>query len=150
MTHDEYERYKQKLDEQLRVGIELLKAAHTQQVRALELVWMMGRGEGPGFVTLPAAESAPPAPPVSAMPPDWRRRPGDLIADVEAALPSLPEIFDRNDVLGTLDYEPDRGSLYRALQELTQEGVLSIHARGGGRVPKQYRKTGTSHNQAES
>lgn len=152
MTQDEYEHYKQKLDEQLRTGIELLKAAHAQQIRALELVWMMGRGEGPGLVTLPAAEPATPAPPVSATPPPQppRRRPGDLITDVEDALPALPEIFDRNDVLRTLGYEPDRGSLYRALQELTQEGVLSVHAPGGGRIPTQYRKAGTSHNQAES
>ena len=40
MTHDEYVQRKQRLDEQLRGGIELLQAAHRQQVRALDLVWM--------------------------------------------------------------------------------------------------------------
>ncbi|HEV2852211.1 MAG TPA: hypothetical protein VHC97_05345 [Thermoanaerobaculia bacterium] len=153
MTQNEYEHYRQKLDEQLQSGIELLKAAHAQQIRALELVWTMGRNEEP-VRTAALAVPEPPTPPAPAAPPPSPRRSRrgawDLVNDIETALESVPEVFDRNDVLQALRYEPDRGSLYRALQELTQEGVLAVESPGGGRVTTKYRKTGTSHSLSES
>jgi hypothetical protein len=44
MTHDEYEKRKRRLDEDLRVGVELLEAAHRHQLRALQLV-LVATGE---------------------------------------------------------------------------------------------------------
>src|SRR5215203_577393 len=41
MTRDEYERRKQRIEEQLRAGIELMESAHRAQMRALDLVWMV-------------------------------------------------------------------------------------------------------------
>ena len=41
MTRDEYERRKQRIEEQLRAGIELMESAYRAQIRALDLVWMV-------------------------------------------------------------------------------------------------------------
>ncbi len=146
MTREEYEERKRRLDEQLRSGVELLEIAHRQQVRALDLVWST-TAEGdvalprltmeiPPQVRPPAAVPAPPGPP----PRPARRAAWELYRDVKAALAHVPEIFDRNHMCQALGYEPDRGSLYRALQELKGEGVLAVHQDGSGRVPMQYRK----------
>ena len=40
MTREDYEDRKQRLDEQHRAAIRLLEAAHRQQLRALDLIWM--------------------------------------------------------------------------------------------------------------
>lgn len=150
MTQNEYEHYRRRLDEQLASGIELLKAAHAQQVHALELVWKMGSSEESVRATAPAP--APEAPAAAAAPAQpsrpSRRGAWALINDIEAALPRLPEVFDRRAVIQALGYEPDRGSLYRVLQELTHEGVIVQESIGGGRVPTTYRKTGTGHSPA--
>lgn len=144
MTREQYERHKQRLDEQLRSGIELLETAHRQQVRALEMVWSMNAEEAlPSRV--PAAEAAmPPAAPPAAPPPSQPRRrgAGELEGEVEEVLAELPEEFDRNDICRALGYEPDRGSLYRVLEELRKSGRISVQQFGSGRVPTRYRNTG--------
>lgn len=144
MTQNEYEHYRRRLDDQLASGIELLKAAHAQQVHALELVWRMQSAEEPiraaAFAPAPApADAAAPAPRPA------RRRAWELVNAVEAALPSLPEVFDRRAVIQALGYEPDRGSLYRALQELARKGVIVQVTFGEGRAPTTYRRAGTGH-----
>lgn len=145
MTQNEYEHYRRRLDEQLASGIELLKAAHAQQIHALELVWKMQSAEEPMRAAVPAP--APEAP--KAVPPrPSRRQAGELIDEIEAVLPRLPEVFDRRVVIQALGYEPDRGSLYRALQELFFAGVIARAEIGGGRVPTTYRKKGTGHSPA--
>jgi DNA-binding PadR family transcriptional regulator len=57
-------------------------------------------------------------------------------------LSRLPEAFTRRDVGKELGYEPDRGSLYRILQELVEEEILYIESVGTGQIPTVYRKTG--------
>lgn len=52
----------------------------------------------------------------------------------------VPEVFDRNDVCRALGYEPDRGSLYRVIQELMREGSLTIQRKGSGKATTRYRK----------
>ncbi len=143
MTQNEYEHYRRRLDEQLASGIELLKAAHAQQIHALELVWKMGSNEESVRAAAPATTAAP-APP----PRPLRRKAGELITAIEAALPGLPEVFDRSAVIQALGYEPDRGSLYRALQDLFFQGVIAQEEIGGGRVSTTYRKKGTGHSPA--
>jgi hypothetical protein len=150
MTQNEYEHYRRRLDEQLASGIELLKAAHAQQVHALELVWKMGSSEEPVRAAAPAPE-APRAAAAPARPSRTaRRKAWELINAIEDALPGLPEVFDRRAVIQALGYEPDRGSLYRALQELSYEGVIVQEEIGGGRVPTTYRKAATGHSPANS
>jgi hypothetical protein len=139
MTREEYERRKRRLDEQLRAGVELLESAHRAQVRALDLVWML-QAEEAGVTPLDG-----PAPAASPKPsPDRpRRKTGpEVAADVGRVFAGLPEAFDRNDVCEALGYEPDRGVLYRAINELLQEGYLRIELDGTGRKPTRYRKTG--------
>ena len=151
MTQNEYEHYRRRLDEQLASGIELLKAAHAQQVHALELVWKMGSSEESVRAATPApVPQAPTAAAAPAQPPrPSRRGAGELICAVEAALPSLPEVFDRKAVIQALGYEPDRGSLYRVLQELAEKGVIVKVSIGEGRVPTTYGKPGAGHSPAE-
>jgi len=156
MTREEYETRKRRLDEQLRAGVELLEAAHRQQVRALDLVWMTTAEEAVSFPHLPAeASSRPEAPPAAAPAPPPppkppRRTAWQLHNEVEAALAHVPEVFDRNDLCRALGYEPDRGSLYRTLWEMIGDGVLALEERGGGRTPSRYRKIGTTAPQADA
>jgi hypothetical protein len=147
MTHNEYEHYRRRLDEQLQSGIELLKAAHAQQVHALELVWKMGSSEEPVRAVAPAPpQNAPVAAAAPAQP--SRRGAWELTNDIKAALPRLPEVFDRKAVIQALGYEPDRSSLYRVLKELAYEGVVIQVSIGEGRVPTTYRRAGTGHSPA--
>jgi hypothetical protein len=143
MRRDEYEQRKQRLETQLREGIALLEAAHRQQARALELVWMTTAEEDLAFSPEPAAQPAvrsgsPPAPAPSR---PRRRGPGELEGEVEDALAVVPESFDRNDVCRVLGYEPNRGSLYRVLQEFVDAGRLTILQGGSGRTTTRYRKS---------
>lgn len=143
VTQREYEHQKRLLDEQLQAGIELLEAAHRQQRRALDLVWMtMAEGDVAQGLAVPALLAAAPPRNREALPPpekSVRRPPGELQAEVEAALERLPESFDRNNLLALLDGEPDRSSLFRVLQEMTDAGRLRVEVRGEGRSPTRYR-----------
>jgi hypothetical protein len=138
MTRDEYERRKQRIEEQLRAGIELMESAYRAQIRALDLVWMVQAEED--------AESPPPPPPAQQplRPPDKPRRRSapEVDDDVRSAFGSLPETFTRRDVCEALGYEPDRGALYRSLQLLTRSGALRVESPGGGQRATTYRKTG--------
>ena len=139
MRRDEYEQRKQRLETQLREGIALLESAHRQQIRALELVWMTTAEEDLTPLAEPAAAWSEPAPPAPHR--SRRRGPGELEEEVESALARVPEVFDRNDICQLLGYEPDRGSLYRVLQELVTEGSLAVQKNGSGKSPTRYRKT---------
>ena len=147
MTQREYEHQRRLLDEQLQAGIALLEAAHRQQRRALDLVWMtMAEGDIAQGFAVPALLAASPARDLEVpQPPEKRvrRPPGELHAQVEAALERLPESFDRNDLLALLGGEPNRSSLFRVLQEMADAGRLRVEARGEGRSPTRYRKPKT-------
>lgn len=136
MRRDEYEQRKQRLETQLREGIALLESAHRQQLRALELVWMTTAEEDLALGAAPAA-----AVPVAPAPPS-RHTPWEIIQDLAAALPKVPEVFDRKRLHEALGYEPDRSSLHRILQQLVGNGNLKVERPGRGRVPTAYRKTG--------
>lgn len=159
MTRDEYEERKRRIEAQHRAGIELLEAACRQQLRALDLVWMTTAEGDVAFpampldplATLPDQAPSPPPPAASPAPPQarppsnrpQRRAAWQLLEDVEKALAEVPEVFDRNDVCDALGYEPDRGSLYRILQQLIGEGILALEDRGAGKHPSRYRKLAT-------
>jgi hypothetical protein len=143
MTRDEYEQRQRQLDNQLRAGIELLEAAHRQQTRALDLVWRSFSGEEPGV--RPAVAAEPAGVPVSPEPRrPSRRRAGELAGEIQEALAGVPEVFDRNHVCQALGFEPDRSSLFRALEDLVRNGSLAVEGIGSGRTPTRYRKTGAA------
>jgi hypothetical protein len=138
MRQREYELRKQKLDEQLREGIELLQAAHRHQLRALELVWQMA-AEEPGEELEPEPSAAvPPAPAEPPSPP--RRSTWEVAADLDEALVRVPEVFDRNDLCAVLGYEPDRNVLYRALQQALIDGRVRREEAGSGQRSTKYRR----------
>jgi hypothetical protein len=144
--HD-YEQHKRRLEEQLRAGIQLLESAYQAQVRALDLVWMLQSEEDGAEATssAPAAPAPAPAKPEPAPPSRPRHR---TAAEVEYSLrdvlPGLPELFTRGDVCKALGYEPDRGTLYRILQELVQEGSVHVESVGSGRNATVYRRAGAT------
>ena len=143
MTRNEYERRRQQLDEELRAGIQLLEDAHRVQVRALDLVWRALSDE-PVVPALPAAPASPAAPgspdPSPRQPASARRGLVEIRHDLPAVLEHLPQVFDRGEVCRVLGYEPKRSSLYKALLELVNDGVLALEAAGGGQVPSRYRR----------
>lgn len=147
MTRDEYERHLRRLEEQLRVGIELLQASYRHQVGAVELIWRMTNGEGVPVPSLPAETVGMPQAQEGVRPPAAPARPsrrgaGALYEEILDVLPRVPEIFDIRHLREALGYSPHRGSLHRALQELEEEGFLSAEVRGSGKTPTSYRKTG--------
>ncbi len=146
MTREDYERRKQRLEEQYQASLELIQAAHRAQVRALELIWLTS-GDGEVDVSriaeaLPSRPPEPaPTPPAPApQPAQVRRSLPEVQEDVLARLGQCPETFDRNDVCQALGYEPDRNSLYKVLRQLVTDGALSVEAPGGGQTPTVYRR----------
>ena len=135
MTRDEFEARKRRLEEELRSGMELLQAAFQTQLRALELVWMGTSGE-PASTT-----KAPPLPQPAPEPKPARQSLDNLYSDFVAALPKLPEVFDRGAICRALGYEPGRVALYRLLNELVRDGHLQIVSQGMGRKGTTYRRS---------
>ena len=148
MTREDYEQQKRRLAEQHQSLLEMLNSAHQLQLRALDMVWRMISPEPPLDPTLPPAAAPPqPAPPPA---PRRRQRPGELYADVLAALPKLTDPFIQADVCRAIGYAPDRSSLYRTLQELKELGHLVIHSSGLGTQATHYRKAGAETVEASS
>jgi hypothetical protein len=151
MTREQYEDQKRRLAEQHRSLVEIVDSAYQSQLRALEMVWRMLSGEGGGEVRpAPAPAAAPPQPVAPAPPPRQRRKAGELEEEVLGVFLQLPEIFDFTDVCRLLGYTPDRGSLYRVLQELLQSGELSLVSRGSGIRPARYRRELTDDDEADA
>lgn len=152
MTREQYEHRKRRLEEQLRAGIQLLESAYQAQVRALDLIWMLHAEEAAAGLADEAPVPVSPEPvlaqapekreplPAPALP--LRRGLADVENDVRAALPRLPYHFTRGDVCDALGYNPDRGGLYRILNELVQEGTIHVEELGAGRKATIYRRSG--------
>ncbi|HEY2293141.1 MAG TPA: hypothetical protein VGM86_20760 [Thermoanaerobaculia bacterium] len=133
MTDPEYEQLKKHLEEQRRIGMELVERAYEAQMRSLEMIRTLQGGSGP--VALPAQVSpeAPERP--------RRRTATEVTSDVLGIIASLPERFSRQEVCEALGYEPDRGALYKTLQKLVQGGWFVVEATGQGQTATVYRKT---------
>lgn len=137
MTREQYEEQKRRLAEQHRSLVEMVNSAYETQLQALDRVWRMLSGEDspdPRPAPAPAAPPPPPAPPARR-----RRKAGELYEAVVEILPQLPETFVFSDVCRLLGETPDRGSLYRVLQELKAEGSVAIESTGSGTQPTEYR-----------
>jgi hypothetical protein len=105
MIRDEYERRKQRIEEQLRAAVDLMESGYRAQIRALDLVWMVQTEED--------AEAPSPPPRQEPVPPPElprRRSAPEVDADVRESFPRLPATFTRRDVCAVLGYEPDRGA----------------------------------------
>lgn len=148
VNRNEYERRKERLKEQLHAGVRLLESAYQAQVRALDLVWMLQAEESDAGTAggETASASGAPAPgildprPVAEVP--RQRRASEVDNDVRESFWRLPETFTRSDVCEVLGYEPDRGALYRSLQQLAQDGSVRIESPGAGQRATVYRKIG--------
>jgi uncharacterized membrane protein len=128
---------RRQLDEELRIGMEMLQAGHQAKVAALDARWE--EEAAPAAASHPAMPEPHPEPAPAASQPK-RREPGDLLADVEAALALLGEEFKRSDLCRALGYEPHRSSLHRVLRELQKEGILENGTAGMGGRFSFYRK----------
>lgn len=142
MRHEEYLQHKRDLEERHRAGIELLEAAYQAEMQALETL-RAASGARSQTARPQTAVAAAPAPSPAGKPVVIRHAPGELAEQVLAALPHLPETFDKNDLGQILTGTPNRASLYRVLQQLVDEGVLAQIEFGSGRRVSTYRKTAT-------
>jgi hypothetical protein len=132
MTRNEYEAQRRRLDQEMRVAIELVKAGHQAKIQVLDLMLTMS-GEG-----APEPVAAPPSPEPE---PRLRRRgAGELMEEVKDILPQLPALFTKDHVEKALEEPADRASLFRVLQELEQDGWITTETPGRGRNPTVYRR----------
>lgn len=141
MTRDEYEARKRRIEAELQAGVKLLQSSAQAQLRALEMVWMSASGE-PATTSAPSSRQTEAAPARTSRP--ARRSLAQVYADLSAALPLLPELFDRNHVREAIGYEPDRVALFRVLNDLVAEETLGVEVRGGGQRPTTYRRNATN------
>ena len=149
MTQDEFEKLRARLEEQLRLDVEMLYEAHRVKLRAFETI-RQARAELEGSERPPVSSAerrAPPvltlraAPPVPAAPPvRTRGEAWSVLNGVEEALAQLPEEFDKNDLVRALGYEPSRATLFRAFDTLRADGILQLVRQGSGRQPSRFRK----------
>ena len=118
MTQQEYEERLRALEAQLQADIAMVHAGHEARVRSLESLWQAAKA-GDEKAAVPAAAPAPPA-----APPETGRPPGATYDDLFDALPRLPEVFDKRDVVRVLGYKPPYTTLVRALKFLKETGEI--------------------------
>ncbi len=110
-----------------------------------------GAGAGLAFSS-PAAPAAPsPAAPAALAPVAQEQPPALSLPhgqrtstareEIFSSFYRLPQRFTRTDVCKMLGYEPDRGTLFRILRELVDQGALQIVERGAGQRATVYAKT---------
>jgi hypothetical protein len=138
LNQGEYLRLRRQLDEDLRVGMEMLHAGLQAKVEALDARWQEATGPAPA--SRPATPEPPPEPVTPAASQRRRLEAGKLLNDVEAALALMGEEFKTSDLCRALGYEPHRSSLHRTLRELQSDGILEIQRYGLGRRASFYRK----------
>lgn len=127
MTREEYDERNRLIEEQHRATIELIEAG--RPVRMLE--------SGASTEKFPREPEPAPAP-------ARRRGVYKLLERIEAALPSLPEVFDYHDLCRALGIELDRGAVRRNLQLLVEEEILAKEGTSSGRFRLFYRKLAAS------
>ncbi|HEX9942471.1 MAG TPA: hypothetical protein VGG03_10670 [Thermoanaerobaculia bacterium] len=151
MNQVEYERRKRAIEEQYLVDLELIRAAYQARLRALETLRLApaaadrpdARSEAPASAetqnaapdpdeTLASAAETQNETPVS--------RRGDVLYQILATFPHLPDDFDKADVVRLLGYEPTRGTLHRAWDRLREENKIVISRYTDGRRPTRFRK----------
>lgn len=170
MKSREYERRRRAIEEQLQADLELVRAAYQAKLRALEMMWLHSaesdgeapRNEAPAGAETPSetvpqgtvssetvpGETVPSETVPSETVPSETRADGpvrvsrrrDVLGDVEAVLPDLPELFEKRDLVQALGYEPSRSTLFRALDTLREQGKIEIALYSDGGTRTQYQK----------
>lgn len=155
MKAREYERRRRALDEQLHADLNLIRAGYDAKLRALEIIWLASdeadavSSETVHQETIPSemvqsetvlSETVPTEMPDQAPAREVQR--GDVLSDFLAALPDLPEVFEKKDVYQALGYVPPRATLYRVIWRLKEDKKIAIARHSEGRIRTQYRKLG--------
>lgn len=140
MTREEYEERKRALEAQHLADVALMNVAHQARMRTLEDLWQCtaAHAVSPQAMAVPAPTSAPPAPPAPS--PKPKRAAFSVLDDLTAALPELPQTFDKHDIVRALGYEPSRATLFRALLALSKEGRITTVNFSVGGATTRYRK----------
>ncbi len=144
MGPEEYEQRRRALEAQLRADLELVRAGYEAKLRALEALRREAAAETGTAVPSfggddprqeaapkkgPPAAARPPAPP----PPPVRRPNYEAMEGLADALPGLPAVFDKRDLVRALGYTPSRATLMRAIDKLLMDQKIRIvqHSLGG-------------------
>jgi hypothetical protein len=153
----DYQRFRQRLEEQLRADMELLYEGYRAKLRAYETVarlngeldvepWppldlapSLAPAAGPARLSSGSPQPAAPAPRVTPPAPP-RRKAYELFDAITGAFAALPEIFDKRDLVRVLGYTPRRSTLHGSLQHFIDDGVIVIEEYGIGTQPTRYRK----------
>jgi len=140
MTREEFEERKRALEAQHLADVALMNVAHQARMRTLEDLWQCtaAHAVSPQPMAVPALPSAPPVPPAPA--PKPKRAAFSVLDDLTAALPRLPETFDKHDIVRALGYEPSRATLFRALLALSKEDRITTVSFSVGGTTTRYRK----------
>jgi hypothetical protein len=148
MTQDEFEKLRARLEEQLRLDVEMLYEAHRVKLRAFETIRRArAELEGSEMPPLSGAErpfvrtlQAPPPPQAPAPAVRTRGEAWSVLSGIAGALEALPEEFDKYDLVRALGEEPSKATLARALETLCKEKIIKLAKAGTGRTPARYRK----------
>ncbi|HEX5719274.1 MAG TPA: hypothetical protein VF179_24140 [Thermoanaerobaculia bacterium] len=138
MTPEEYEERRRAFEEQHRADVALMNAAHEARIRSLDRLRQEALDGGrPAAAPEPSRAPVQPSPPPASKPMSPRY---SVTNDLEEALPQLPQVFNRQDILRALGYEPARTTLFRALNQLQKEGAIAIETYSEGGTMVRYRK----------
>lgn len=161
MTRSEYEQRRRALEAQLAADVELVRAAHETRLRALERLWIASSEETAALVAedspSPRGEEVSPEPvpigtrtgtqtgtgtqaPSEEEDGEVRKGYGEVAADLEAALESLPELFDKAALVREIGYQPIRSTLHRAIDKLLLQKKIKVDQASSGRTRTIYRK----------
>jgi hypothetical protein len=152
VPRSDYERFRKRLEEQLRADVELLYEGYRAKLRAYEMVARLrGDFDGefgpplelarslspvPGPAQLPAAPAASPPAPA----PPRRGKAYELFNTIFDLLATLPEVFDKSDLVRALGYEPRRTTLHNTLELLLEDGLIEVAQHGTGKRLTRYRR----------
>jgi hypothetical protein len=147
----DYQRFRKHLEEQLRADVELLYEGYRAKLRAYEMVaHMRGDLDGEAWPPLELARSLPPSRPAQLAaapadspqpaPPRGRGKAYELFNAIFDLLPTLPEAFDRRDLVRALGYEPRRTTLHGTMELLAEDGLIEVVQHGIGKRLTRYRQ----------
>jgi hypothetical protein len=149
----DYERFRKRLEQQLRADVELIYEGYRAKLRAYESVaGLRGDLDGEDWPPLELAPSLAPAPgraqlsaapaaaPEAPTPPRRRGKAYELFNAIFDLLATLPEVFDKGDLVRALGYEPRRTTLHGTLELLIEEGLIDVAQHGRGKQPARYQK----------
>lgn len=154
MNDDEYERRRRALEEMYQADLLMVRAAHETRLRCLDTLRQaqgapaaQENGAAGAVENHPSKDDptapplpSPPRPAPAAPPKSARPRNPDLRTAIEEALPGLPEVFTKEDVVRAIGFTPSRSSLQRVLMDLDTKQIIRFGELSNGWHPTTYRK----------